>query len=320
MERYSVAAVATLMPVEELSITTGGDVYWEFGESDSDLDFGGFLQPASFDLDRTVGGLFLEGLYEFDWGLSLSGSIRVDLPEGHSTEWSPRVGATFTIPETPLVIYGSWGEGFKLPSFFALGNPLVGNPNLKSEYGRGYEVGLRGSFIDDKIRSSLTYFDLDVEELIDFDQRTFSLVNRDQVVSRGVEFNLDVEPCEKLSFGGNVTYNSTDIRGTAEELRRQPRWKGNVFAFYQPFDTLSLNLRALFVGKRFDSSNPTGDGQVRLDPYQRVDISATWNFSKIASLFFVLENLLDQDYQEALGFPAPGIRPLVGIEIRVDAK
>ena len=38
--------------------------------------------------------------------------------------------------------FGSWGEGFKLPSFFALASPLVGNPGLVPEKSNGWDVGL----------------------------------------------------------------------------------------------------------------------------------------------------------------------------------
>jgi outer membrane cobalamin receptor len=45
-----------------------------------------------------------------------------------------------------------------------------------------------------------------------------------------------------------------------------------------------------------------------------VDLSAVWRLSENITLFLEIDNLLDSNYEEAIGFPAPGIRPRAGLQ------
>ena len=83
---------------------------------------------------------------------------------------------------------------------------------------------------------------------------------------------------------------------------------------WRPLETLQLSLTTLFVGSLLDSSIPTGD--LVLDRYTRVDFAATWDFWEQASLSFAIGNLLNKKYEEAVGFPSPGISPRVGLKLR----
>ena len=92
--RTQLSASARLLPFEPLEITLGGDIYWEAGGTDTTYFFPDDNVPSRFDLDRRVGGIFAEGLYQFPLGLNISASVRGDFPDEGKTEWSPAVGAT----------------------------------------------------------------------------------------------------------------------------------------------------------------------------------------------------------------------------------
>ena len=81
-------------------------------------------------------------------------------------------------------------------------------------------------------------------------------------------------------------------------------------------ESLGLGIRVLFVGEVSDSSNPTGLQQVTLDGYERFDLTLEWHAHPRASFFVAVDNLFDQEYQEAVGFPAVGIYPRVGTKLR----
>ena len=78
-------------------------------------------------------------------------------------------------------------------------------------------------------------------------------------------------------------------------------------------DALELGLRVLFVGDAPGESVPTGP--VTLESHTRTDISAAWQAHPNAKIFLVVSNLFDKEYQEAVGFPAPGIYPRAGMEL-----
>jgi len=296
----------------------GGDVYHEKGESRSMLDFGGgFVLPNSFELERIVGGPIAELHFESEFGFIAEAGLRVDFTDekGVDAQVMPRVGGSYRLPWVPIELHGSWGKGFKLPSFYALGNPTVGNPDLEPERSRGFDVGIRATGWGERLKANLTYFQTTVKNQIDFEEGPPPrLVNRSEVVSRGFELELMLSPHETVDLSGSVTYTNTDILGTQEELRNRPRWRGDLAVAWRPIDGLRLSLTALFVGSLFDSSIPTGD--LTLDSYTRVDFASSWDFCERASLVFAIDNLFNEHYEEAVGFPAPGTNPRVGLELR----
>jgi len=54
----------------------------------------------------------------------------------------PHIGVWYTLEATLVTFRMNAGEGFKLPSFFALGHPLVGNPSLLPETSRSVDAGV----------------------------------------------------------------------------------------------------------------------------------------------------------------------------------
>lgn len=317
LEFYALSLRNTVRPAEGLSLTAGGDVYWEDGSSHGMPIFAGtpFETPTNFKLDRVVGGPFAELNWHSRCGLILYGGVRADFSDEFSSEVTPRVSAEYPIPIIDLVVKGTWGEGFKSPAFFSLASPTVGNPDLVSERSKGWDLGLNRSFWKSRIDGRLTYFEIEVKNLIDFvpEPRPL-LVNRSRVVSRGFEFELNAKLFDSLDFNGNLTFTDTDIRHTAEDLLNRPRWQGALTLVWTPVESVTIRASALIVGSVKDSSEPTGD--VTLDPWGRVDLSAAWRVRKHVSLYLEVDNLSDSNYQEAVGFRAPGIRPRVGVTAR----
>jgi outer membrane cobalamin receptor len=63
-----------------------------------------------------------------------------------------------------------------------------------------------------------------------------------------------------------------------------------------------------------DSFIPTGD--VTLDAYARVDVAVNWTVNSTWAIFLAVDNLLNADYEEFFGFPAPRINPRLGVRAR----
>ncbi len=317
IDYYALSLRNTIKPLEGLSLTAGGDVYWEQGSSNGQLFFSEepFAVQTSFDHDRVVGGPFAELHWRSGCGLVLYGGVRADFPDGSSSEVTPRVSAEYPVPVVDLVVKGSWGEGFKLPAFYSLANPVVGNPGLVAEHSKGWDLGLSRSFWKGRVDGRLAYFEIEVKDLIDFvsDPRPL-LVNRSKVVSKGFEFELSVRPFDALYINGNLTFTDTDIRNSSDDLLNRPRWRGALTLIWDPVKDVTIHVAALIVGSVKDSSVPTGD--VILDPWGRVDLSVSWRVRKHVSLYLKIDNLFDSNHQEAVGFRAPGIRPRVGVTAR----
>ncbi len=110
-----------------------------------------------------------------------------------------------------------------------------------------------------------------------------------------------------------MTYADSNIEGTDEELRIRSKWFGGFSVEFRPDRSLSMVLAAVFTGKVNDSSIPTGD--VVLDSYTALDFTATWTPSPNVRVFLAVENLLNAEYEQYVGFPAPGISPRAGLRL-----
>jgi outer membrane receptor protein involved in Fe transport len=201
-----------------------------------------------------------------------------------------------------------------LPAFFSLASP-VGNPDLVAERSKGWDLALSRSFWKDRIDGRIAYFEIEVRKLIDFvPDLDPPLVNRSKVVSRGFEFELSARLFDSLDLNGNLTFTDTDIRNTGDDLLNRPRWQGALTLVWTPVKDVTIRAAALIVGSVKDASAFTGN--VTLDPWGRVDLSASWRVRKHVSLYLEIDNLFDANYEEAVGFRAPGIRPRAGVRAR----
>jgi vitamin B12 transporter len=312
LTRYTATLTGTQAFSEFLTLAYGVDWMREEGTSDGSLDFGGgFVLPTSFALTRTTWAPFAEVRVQSRTGISAQAGVRVDKPDGQNSVTSPRVRLAYEIADTGLTVAGAWGKAFKLPSLYALGHPLVGNPDLVPERGQSHELELSQTVLGGRARWSATWFDGEFRNAIDFDAGPPPmLVNRNRVDTHGVELAGRVTANEALSFDASVTNMKNRIAGGGE-LRNRPEWRAAAAAHWTPIAALKLSAAATYVGGSFDSSIATGD--VRIDPYTRIDVSAAWELSPRFEAWLAVDDLTDEKYEEFVGNEVRGILPRAGV-------
>jgi vitamin B12 transporter len=314
LTRYSATLTGTQRFSDYFTLAYGADWLREEGVSDGVLDFGGgFLLPTNFELTRTTWAPFAEARVESRIGLSAQAGVRVDKPDGAGSVTSPRVRVAYEFGDSGFSVAGAWGKAFKLPSLYALGHPIVGNPDLVPERGRSHEVELAQTLLEGRARWSATWFDGEFRNAIDFDSDTATLVNRSRVDTHGVEIAGQYRLSDTLAFDASVSQVKNRIASTGGELRNRPEWRAGAAAHWSPLAALKLSAGATYVGNSFDSSIATGD--VRLDSYTRVDVSAAWQMSPRFEAYLALDNLTDEKFQEFVGNEARGILPRAGVRL-----
>jgi outer membrane cobalamin receptor len=123
--------------------------------------------------------------------------------------------------------------------------------------------------------------------------------------------SLRLQPWPSLSTTAHLTYLQTDIKGTTENLRNRPKWRGGFAVQWSPRPDLDVHLHTIVVGTVPDSSIPTG--AMTLAPYARVDLAVTWTLTRHWQVFTGVDNLFDTNYEEFIGFPAPSVNPRAGV-------
>ncbi len=314
LTRHTVTLTATQALSSAVSMAYGVDWQSEAGESDGKLDFGGgFGVPTSFDLTRSNWASFAEMRITSAIGLSSQAGVRIDMPEDERSVTSPRLRVAYEIP-AGMRIAASWGKAFKLPSVYALGHPLVGNPDLTPERSESYEIALSQTLWDGSARWSATWFDSEFRNAIDFDSGPPpQLVNRNRVESRGFELAAQTGLEGPWSIDASVTHVHSRISAIDSELRNRPGWRAALGARWMPVRALRFSAGATYVGSSLDSSIATGD--VRLPAYMRVDVSAAWQLSSRVETYLAIDNLTDEHYEQFVGFESRGIEPRAGMRL-----
>lgn len=235
---------------------------------------------------------------------------------GGETTW--RVAPTYTISATGTQIKGSVGTGFKAPSLYQLYGPdidygawgyyVVGNENLEPEESIGYDIGIEQALLDKQLVITLSWFWNDIDNLIDYNDADNSVgyYNISGVRTQGVESSISWYPCDYFNIQLGYTY--TDIETSEEQLYRRPFHKGSADLNFYPIKNLQVNLNAIYVGERDDRSE-------ELDAYTLVNLAASYQVHNNVTIFGRIENLLDEEYEEAAGYETADLSAYAGIKL-----
>lgn len=288
---------------------------------------------GSFEVSRSTRAGYLQVLGitgRFSWNLS----GRVDDNDAFGTFWTYRAGLAYLLrPSTRF--RGMVGNAFREPTFFqnyAQGF-VRGNPELRPEQTRSWEVGLEQRLLHDRIALSGTWFDQRFRDLIEFSFATAgpSDPNYHNIAAakvRGLELELQARlPAGLTATAGHAWVDSrvTDpgadqsgfgffIRGN--RLLRRPAHTTNLGVAWRATEHADLSMRLLYFGDREDIDY-AGSQRVRLAAYTTVDLAGRVELIHRAAgrpgvaLTLRLANALDERYSSVLGFRSPG-RTLLG--------
>ena len=279
-----------------------GASYWRAtGRGNGTIDFG-FPVATQFDITQEMTSAYTEFQTQLNDNWQLNIGLRYDRPRDFDSETSFRVSSNYYLLNTVQLFFTS-SEGYKLPSLFALANPIVGNPRLDPERSNNNEFGFAiRNLANANIR--ITGFHNRFKDLVDFDAVTFSSVNRGEVVAKGAELEFDWNIGNNWQLQFNSIYTDTDVRSEDVELRRRPDWQHTANLSYQPTDTTSLFFGMRYIGDYFDSSIPTG--LIEIGDYTVASLNARHQLAKNAHLNIQVDNIFNKRIQESVGFNSPG--------------
>ncbi len=264
--------------------------------------------------------------------LLLSGSLRYDDNSDFNNEYAWRAGASYRVDAWGSKFRASIGKGHKSPTFIErfgfFPDLFIGNPDLRPEESRSWEVGMDQALAAGRVEIGLTYFRARLEDEINgfvFDPESFLFTAQNVEGTshrKGVEGTLSVRLTDSLSSTASYTFTNSKepstLGGHEEELRR-PRHMAaaNVnYAFFR--SRANVNLGVTYTGERDDIFFPPFPAEseiVGLDSYTLVNLAASYRFSARTELYGRVENLLDEDYEDIYGFTNPGIGGFVGMRM-----
>ena len=304
--------VNSLQFAQAYSVNVGADYRREDGHSEGVIEYFGNQIPTDFDLDRNTFGVSVGITASPADALLLQGSVRYDSPEHFNSETSFQAGAQYAAG-SGVVVAVNWGEAYKLPSFFALGHALVGNPDLKPEQGESWDLGVIWE-ASDTLRLAATVFHNDFRDLVDFDDETFRNVNRSSVQTRGLELQGDWLPLTALTLRSQATYTDIDVKNEDTVLTGRPEWTASVVAQWHITEQLNAALDYVYTGQQWAASRHTGaEVTEELNDFGRLDWVLRWQPVAAWQVQLSADNLLNEHYETAVGFNAPQREFRIGV-------
>jgi vitamin B12 transporter len=298
-----------------LSLALGAGVRRENG---STVGFLANTIPQSFRINRT--SLLASSELQYSSSrLTATAGFSFDKSDGFGEVTSPRLGLSWMPFEHGPRFKTSWAEGFKLPSFYALGNPSVGNPLLRPERANSFDAGVEQPFERSHITASVTYFRNDFKDLVDFDSATFRLMNRSRALVQGVESGADYAVNSEIRCGLDFSYMTWSVRGSSQPLRNIPHGNGGVHFDWKISTRIRARAETQWMGRRYDFEVPVPN-ETSVGGYSNTNVSASYDVTSKISIYLRGDNLLDSKYHEYIGFPNPGVAIRFGVLCHVRSK
>lgn len=263
---------------------------------------------------QTNWALFTQTQAEVLPGLNLLGGLRYDRYSDFDDALTWRAGVSYRIPVMQTVLHANYGTAFTPPTPQDLTPVFGGNPNLlKPERSRGYEIGIAQPLLSDRLNFHATWFRNDLKDTYQYLPPFFIPYAVGEATTQGIESGLDWSPCK--SFGLNLSYTYLDATDDTNRARlvRRPRHSVSGAITVQPHQDVTLSLSANYV---LDREDFVPAGQVDVENYLNVRISASWRVNKHLEVFARIENLLGEQYVEIPGFPTLDTGAYAGVKLR----
>lgn len=275
-----------------------------------DLVFGVDIEEESNNaISRDNFGYYGEFLSDFSQTLFFTAGVRVDDNDDFGQHTSFRVSTARLIElgdNKTLKLKASAGTGFRAPSTAeiaynagAFASPPASNVKLSEETSQGFELGIE-YFIGTALKLEAVYFDQDVEDAIFFDLEAFSGYLQDvgNSTSSGIELIADYSLSANWTLKGNYTFNETERPNGLQRIRR-PEHLSNLGVSYRSDDgRLSFNAFYRSSANAIDGNTVL----VALDDFAVVDVNARYQLHQNVEIYARIENALDENYQEIVGF------------------
>lgn len=258
---------------------------------------------------------------------------RVEANNTYGTRFVPRVDAAYALREGAgrwgtTKVRASFGQGIKEPPLF----PQGCTPILKPEQSTTFDVGFDQYAASDRVKFSVTYFHNDFRNIVSFQSGgpiqkqncgAFfgSFFNTDKARAFGTNSSIQVRATRWIDVGGTYSYDDSKVLispnafdpalKAGNRLLKRPLNAGNLF-FNAHYRGVNWNVTGYFVGRRTDSDF-LGIGITRNPGYARWDTSAIVPLRYGLSFTAHVQNLFDNHYQDAIGYPALGYSYRLGL-------
>ena len=225
------------------------------------------------------------------------------------------------------------GRGIKEPTLLQSFSPspfFRGNPDLKPERSRSFEVGVDQRLAADHARIAFTWFDNDYRDLIALETTNFETFeaqyfNIGHSRARGAEISFEVVPVQALRARVGYTYLDSEVIDSTspsnsllqagQPLLRRPKNSGFVDLGWTQ-GRFAAAITGVVIGEYLDSDFSSLQPPLVENPgYTTWDLRLSYRFLLKLTGLLSIDNLANADYMEPLGYPALGRAVRAGVRV-----
>ncbi len=250
-------------------------------------------KSAGFDLNKsyTNYGYFITNVNSLNKNKTvITESLRRDIYTDFDNKTTGKIGIKHYLKKK-VYISANYGTAYNIPTLYQLFDGFVGNPNLKPEDVKGYDLSLNYK------NFSITYFYNKIKDLIDYDFNTYKYKNiKGTSKIKGIEAGYK-RYFTKTNINLYLEYAYLDAKdGEGKKLLRRPQNKLNLELGWYPSERFNMILNGEYIGKRKDLNN------VQTGYYSVFDLVLNYSVNKNVSAYLKINNLTDKYYQTVDGY------------------
>ncbi len=231
---------------------------------------------------------------------------------GGETTYS--ASAAYLIESTGTKLKATWGTGYRAPSLYELNDPFGGDPNLTPETSESWDIGFEQT-VNEKVEFGVSYFENRVSDYIEYPWWDFiyQYVQVSGIKIHGVESYITFKPTDNVNLHFTHTWqHSNNMDQDVSPIIYLPDNKFTADLNWQVNEKLNLNLNGVYVDKR--KTDYTG-GKT-LHGYTLLNVAANYQLTDSLEITGRINNILDKDYQESVGYETYGITAYAGLKYR----
>ncbi|MDL1970325.1 MAG: TonB-dependent receptor [Candidatus Desulfofervidaceae bacterium] len=246
-----------------------------------------------------------------------------DYTKGTSEHYTPRKQDAFSPKITfvwqPWKIVSfrlSGGSAFRAPTVYELYRTWYyysyeyrGNPDLKPERTRSWEIGSNFRFFEGKTIFKVTYFENYVKDLIyrsETTSKVYEYTNAGKADIKGIELEAEQKVADWLklfaTYSNKLTMKIVENTAKPESVNKWITYTPKVTAsagIEANYKFLKGTLTWNYVGKVYkkdDNSDTAENVPGVFDSHHLVNLKLSANVTKYATISFAVDNLTDEDY------------------------
>ncbi len=254
-----------------------------------------------------------------DLDITLGG--RLDHHETFGSEFSPRAYGVYNLSDN-WVLKGGAGKAFKAPSISQSDAnygvlacrglcSVYGNPNLKPETSRSYELGTQ--YQNERLEVGVMFFHNDIDDLIITEttrlvrdpvlgrpvplRSELSYYNLSEARIKGYELQGRYHLSDAVSVRANYTFSDSEDRESGDELDYTPKHVGNIGLDWRARPKLDLNVDYQYTGSQMVYVPALADSK-RSDAFHTVGIGGRFHATNELTLNAGMNNLTNEKRDE----------------------